>query len=119
MFDIGFAELVLLGILGLIVLGPQKLPHTIRMIAAYIGHIKRSMNELKHELEQEVDAEAMRQRIHQEVEQSGLQQIKEDIENTIEDVSQVNNTSLQESSSPASETNNNSPQSLEALSKNE
>ncbi|MBV1871444.1 MAG: Sec-independent protein translocase protein TatB [Gammaproteobacteria bacterium] len=88
MFDIGFTELVLLGIIGLIVIGPQKLPHTIRMIAAYTGRIKRTVNDLKHELEQEVDAQEIRQRIQQEMEQSGLPQLKQDIHNSAQDLQQ-------------------------------
>lgn len=88
MFDIGFTELVLLGIIGLVVIGPQKLPHTLRMIAAYTGRIKRTVNDLKHELEQEVDAEELRQRIQQEMQQSGLQQLKQDIEHSAQEINQ-------------------------------
>lgn len=86
MFDIGFTELVLLGIIGLVVIGPQKLPHAIRMIAAYTGRIKRTVNDLKHELELEVDAQEIRQRIQQEMEQSGLPQLKQDIHNSAQDL---------------------------------
>jgi len=88
MFDIGFTELLLLGIIGLVVIGPQKLPHTIRMIAAYTGRIKRTVNDLKHELEQEVDADELRQRIQQEMQQSGLQQLKQDVENSAQGINQ-------------------------------
>lgn len=88
MFDIGFTELVLLGIIGLVVIGPQKLPHTIRMISAYTGRIKRTVNDLKHELEQEVDAQELRQRIQQEMQQSGLQELKQDIEISAQQITQ-------------------------------
>ena len=112
MFDIGFTELVLLGIIGLVVIGPQKLPHTIRMIAAYTGRIKRSVNDLKHELEQEVDAQELRQRIQEEAKKSGLQQLKEDIESSAQQIHQEsaslldsNNTKkLDSSTDPSSHT---------------
>ena len=80
MFDIGFTELVLLGIIGLIVIGPQKLPHTIRMIVAWTGRIKRTVNDLKVELEHEVDAQEIRQRIENEIEKTGIKELASELQ---------------------------------------
>lgn len=66
MFDIGFSELVLVAIVALLVLGPEKLPHTIRMVAAYTGRIKRAVNQLKYELESEVEAQERKLRLQKE-----------------------------------------------------
>ncbi|EGQ9935398.1 twin-arginine translocase subunit TatB, partial [Vibrio vulnificus] len=37
MFDIGFWELVLIFVVGLVVLGPERLPHAIRSVARFVG----------------------------------------------------------------------------------
>ena len=54
MFDIGFAELVLVGVVGLLVIGPERLPGTIRTAAVWLNRLKRSFNDIKHEVQQEL-----------------------------------------------------------------
>lgn len=68
MFDVGFSELVLLAIVALVVLGPEKLPHAARMAGAWLGRIKRTMTNIQMEIEKEVSAQEMRDRINQEIE---------------------------------------------------
>jgi len=41
MFDVGFSELLLLAVIALVVLGPEKLPHAARMTGAWVGRIRR------------------------------------------------------------------------------
>jgi sec-independent protein translocase protein TatB len=88
MFDIGFFELVLLGVVGLLVLGPERLPHAIRMGSAYLGKVRRAVTSVKEEFEREVNLQEMQQRIKEQMEKAGLddarqslQQLKSDIEN--------------------------------------
>ena len=68
MFDVGFSELILLAIVALVVLGPEKLPHAARMAGAWLGRIKRTMTNIQMEIEKEVSAQEMRDRINQEIE---------------------------------------------------
>jgi sec-independent protein translocase protein TatB len=68
MFDVGFSELVLLAIVALVVLGPEKLPHAARMAGAWLGRIRRTMTNIQMEIEKEVSAQEMRDRINQEIE---------------------------------------------------
>lgn len=86
MFDIGFSELVLVGIIALLVIGPEKLPHTLRMVAAYTGRIKRAINDLKYELEKEVEVQEVKQRLQNEINSSGLTQLKQNLETDIQSV---------------------------------
>ena len=53
MFDIGFMELVLIAVVALIVVGPEKLPGAIRTTTLWIGRAKRSFNQVKSEIERE------------------------------------------------------------------
>ncbi|MUG30359.1 Sec-independent protein translocase protein TatB [Aeromonas salmonicida] len=54
MFDIGFWELVVIGIVALVVLGPERLPVAIRTASHWIRLIRSTANSVKSELEQEL-----------------------------------------------------------------
>ncbi|MGL4932789.1 MAG: Sec-independent protein translocase protein TatB [Aeromonas sp.] len=54
MFDIGFWELVLIGVVALVVLGPERLPVAIRTLTGWIRLIRSTANSVKSELEQEL-----------------------------------------------------------------
>jgi len=66
--DIGFTEILLLGAVALIVLGPEKLPHAARMAGAWYGRIRRSIATIQAEIEQEVNLAEMRKRMNDELE---------------------------------------------------
>lgn len=80
MFDVGFTEVLLIGIIALLVLGPERLPHAARMTGAFLGKIRRSFTDIKSEIEREVAAEELRARIRKEIEESGLDDIKKQVE---------------------------------------
>jgi len=62
MFDIGFAEIVLIAIVGLLVIGPDRLPGAIRTGSAWLGQIRRSFNSIRDEVQRELhNDEIMRQ----------------------------------------------------------
>lgn len=73
MFDVGFFELVVLAIVGLLVLGPERLPHAVRMGSAYMGKIRRAVMTVREEFEREVNVQEMQQRIKEQMEKSGLE----------------------------------------------
>lgn len=54
MFDIGFLELLLISVVGLIVLGPERLPHAIRSVSKFFGTAKNMMNSVTDELSNEL-----------------------------------------------------------------
>jgi sec-independent protein translocase protein TatB len=88
MFDVGFSELVLLAVVALVVLGPEKLPHAARMAGAWLGRIRRAMTNIQMEIEKEVSAQEMRDRINQEIErlkssQAAFTDEVHQVENTI------------------------------------
>jgi len=55
MFDIGFWELAMIGVVALLVLGPERLPGAARTAGRLIGRARRTLSDLRRELEQEVD----------------------------------------------------------------
>lgn len=64
MFDIGFLELMLVSIVGLLVLGPDRLPGAIRTVSLYVGKMRRSFNSIRAEVERELKADEIRQDLH-------------------------------------------------------
>ena len=54
MFDIGFAELILVGVVCLLVIGPERLPETIRTASMWLNRLKRGFNDIKREVQQEL-----------------------------------------------------------------
>jgi len=54
MFDVGFAELMVLAVLALVVVGPERLPVVARSVGRTVGQVKRYMRDLQWQLESEV-----------------------------------------------------------------
>ena len=63
MFDIGFSELLVIGVLGLLVLGPEKLPKAARTLGLLVGRARRTVNNFQDELERQVRAEELREKL--------------------------------------------------------
>lgn len=69
MFDIGFWELAVLGVIGLIVLGPERLPVVARTLGRWAGRARHYVNALTTELENEIAAEDIRKDVRRAREQ--------------------------------------------------
>ncbi|MDQ8036752.1 MAG: Sec-independent protein translocase protein TatB [Pedobacter sp.] len=100
MFDVGFSELVLLAIVALVVLGPEKLPHAARVAGAWVARIRRTISTVQAEIEREVSAQEMKTRMEKEFGASGiagftgnfvqsLQEEKTSIENDLKEAQNV------------------------------
>ncbi len=61
MFDVGFAELILLFIIGLLVLGPERLPKVARTLGGLTRKARSSWLNLKRSIEAEIRAEELKQ----------------------------------------------------------
>ena len=55
MFDVGFQEIVLVSIIGLLVLGPQRLPKVAAEIGKWVGRARRTATQLRRQLEREIE----------------------------------------------------------------
>ncbi|MGP4952713.1 Sec-independent protein translocase protein TatB, partial [Psychrobacter sp. T6-1] len=67
MFDIGFSELLLFGVIALIVLGPEKLPQAARTAGQWYGKLRRTISTLQSEIEAELDLAETRQLMQKEL----------------------------------------------------
>ncbi len=82
MFDIGFAELVLVGVVGLLVIGPERLPEAIRTGSVWLNRIKRGFNDIKREVQQELHNDEVMQELRKTGQQ--IQAQAEDLEHSLE-----------------------------------
>jgi sec-independent protein translocase protein TatB len=88
MFDIGFAELLITAVLGLLILGPERLPGAIRTGSLWLGRLRRSFNDIRAEIEKEVGADEIRRQLHNESVLASLKETKNSISNDINQASQ-------------------------------
>lgn len=94
MFDIGFMELMLISIVALIVIGPERLPGAIRTATLWIGRAKRSFNQVKSEIESEINADEIKRQLHNESILSDLKKAKTQadklVQNTRKNIDDMN-----------------------------
>lgn len=69
MFEIGFSELVLVGLVSLLVIGPERLPKVARIAGFWIGKTRNMVANFKAEIKHELETEEIRQIM---LEQSGI-----------------------------------------------
>lgn len=74
MTDISFAEMALVLIIALIVLGPERLPKAARTMGHWVGRARAAFNHLKYELESEAINQEMREKFKNHTEELGLDQ---------------------------------------------
>ncbi|SHE63503.1 sec-independent protein translocase protein TatB [Modicisalibacter ilicicola DSM 19980] len=86
MFDIGFLELLIIGVVALLVLGPERLPKAARTAGLWIGKIKRTVSGMQREINAQLEAEELRQKLeeHQKSINSGLDRTRKNVESYIE-----------------------------------
>ena len=67
MFDIGFSELLLFGVIALIVLGPEKMPQAARTAGQWYAKMRRMVSTLQSEIEAELDLAETRKLMQEEI----------------------------------------------------
>ena len=60
MFDIGFSELLVIGVVALVVIGPEKLPRMARTIGHLAGRLQRYVADVKADINREIELEELR-----------------------------------------------------------
>ena len=60
MFDIGFSELVVIGVVALIVIGPERLPKVAKTLGHMFGRLQRYVNEVKADINREMELDELR-----------------------------------------------------------
>ena len=61
MFDVGFSELIVIGIVALVVIGPERLPKVARTVGLLLGRMQRYVNEVKADINREMQLDELKQ----------------------------------------------------------
>lgn len=83
MFDIGFFELLIIAIVGLVVVGPERLPEAARAVGLWIGRLKRSLRDTRSELERQLGADDIRRQLHNEEVMRSLEATRLQVEDAV------------------------------------
>jgi sec-independent protein translocase protein TatB len=87
MFDVGFAEIFLLALIGLIVLGPDKLPAVARTLGGFVRKARTSWYSLRRSIEAELAEADVREPLRKAA--SDLQEAGESLNKTIRDAAEM------------------------------
>lgn len=82
MFDIGFSEIVVIAVVALVVIGPERLPKVARTLGHMFGRLQRYVNEVKADINREMELEELRKL------QSQVQSAARDIEQSMSQAAQ-------------------------------
>ncbi len=83
MTGVGFFEILLIGVVGLLILGPDKLPGALRTMALWIGRFRRSFDDIKRDIEKEIGADDIRRQLRNEAIMDKFQDGKKKITDTV------------------------------------
>ena len=84
MIDIGFLELLVIALITLVVMGPERLPETIRTISLWIGRLKQQLAKTRQDIENEVGMDDIRHQLHNEQVLKELGESKDQLEQSLE-----------------------------------
>lgn len=65
MFDVGFSELLMVGLVALLVIGPERLPKAARIAGLWVGKARTTVATVKADIQQQLHAEEMREQLQQ------------------------------------------------------
>ena len=95
MFDIGFSEMMLIAVVALIVIGPERLPRVARTMGHLFGRLQRYVNDVKADINREIELDELR-KFKSEFEQAaqsvqadvstGMQNIESSIDSVAKDL---------------------------------
>ena len=78
MFDIGFSELMVIGVVALIVIGPEKLPRVARTVGHLAGRLQRYVSDVKADINREIELDELRKM------RDSMQQAASSFESTVQ-----------------------------------
>ena len=88
MFDVGFFELLLISVVALLVIGPERLPKVARTAGMWIGRGRRMLMSVKSDIEKELKAEELKRVLEEQAKSTGVHEILDDTRSALNDVRQ-------------------------------
>ncbi|MEC8755781.1 MAG: Sec-independent protein translocase protein TatB [Pseudomonadota bacterium] len=98
--DFGSLEILLIVVVTLLVIGPEKLPETLRTLGLWFGRLSRSFHSVKSEIEKEVGMDDVRRQLHNEAVMQEMKRIEDEVKSAVDPVTQ--SMSISDHSTPES-----------------
>jgi sec-independent protein translocase protein TatB len=86
MFDFGFWEIAIIGIITLIVVGPEKMPELARKAGLYVGKFKKFVSKIQNDINNEIKSEVLKEQLSIKDEESSLSQTVEEAKSSIDEI---------------------------------
>jgi sec-independent protein translocase protein TatB len=103
MFDLGFSEMLVIGLVALVVIGPERLPKVARTVGTMLGRMQRYVNDVKAEVEREMHLEELRklQTNVEEQARSFEQTVRSEVNETEQSLRKIADDTANETHTPA------------------
>ncbi|AFH93415.1 TPA: Sec-independent protein translocase protein TatB [Providencia stuartii] len=89
MFDIGFSELLLVAVIGLVVLGPERLPVAVRTVAGWIRAMRSLASNVQNELSQELKLQELQDTLKKVQEKAGMETLSPELKQSMDELRQA------------------------------
>ena len=109
MFEIGFAELFLLGVIALLVVGPDRLPALARTVGVWVGRAQRLVGQVRADIEREVRADELRKAAKEYSPTGMLGDMRKEVEDFASEVSKPVDLDAEKTESAKSDTSDTAP----------
>jgi sec-independent protein translocase protein TatB len=83
MFDIGFWELAVIGVVALLVIGPEQLPRVARTAGLWLGRARRFVSSVKTDIDRELAADELKKTLAKQAESASLYEIVDDTRQSV------------------------------------
>ncbi len=88
MFDVGFWEFALIGVITLIVVGPERMPGIAKKTGRYIGKAKKFVSKIKEDIDDEFEADKLKEHLSLEDKDSNIVEIFEETKKSLNEIKQ-------------------------------
>jgi len=83
MFDVGFWEMLVIGVIALLVIGPERLPRVARTLGLWFGKARYFLGSVKEDIDRELKADELKQMMQEQAKSSGIHEIVEETGSTL------------------------------------
>ena len=90
MFDFGFWEIAIIGVITLIVVGPEKMPSLARKVGLYFGKLNRFFNKVKSDINEEIRMDEIKKQMSMDEEKIIISEVTENIQSSVDSLKEEN-----------------------------
>ncbi|MDC3250556.1 Sec-independent protein translocase protein TatB [Candidatus Pseudothioglobus singularis] len=90
MFDFGFWEIAIIGVITLIVVGPERMPSLARKVGLYFGKFNKFLNKVKSDINEELKVDELKEQLSMDQEKISLSEVAEEVHSSIHSLEEDN-----------------------------